>query len=203
MKTKLTFLIIFLFAGIIAKADSPITSTDFHTEYLDVKMVEYAAKSDGVLDKNMCKFLNKKNVPIAHKVALINALSWDFDGKDNFSIYLDYVLEKSKKIKESNYMSKCSAEQLICLAYLKAMDNYFDVEDALFLAEKAIYKNETSYTIHIIHGLIKGQHEFDYNWCNVYKATDNVRQNEGLRMDMRESAIKIIFEYMDLYGEEC
>ncbi len=201
MKQKLTFLIIILFAGIVAKADSPLTSTSFHTAYLDIKIVKYAYESDGLLDKKMCKFLNKKRAPIDQKVALINALSWKFEGKNNFPIYLDYIKSKNKRINNSNYMSKCSAEQLICLAYLKALDDYFEVSEALALAKKAIEKNKKSYTIHIIHGLIKGQFEFDNDFSNVYLATNNVRQNENLKKDMRQDAIKIIFDYMDLYKD--
>ncbi|MBN2892467.1 MAG: hypothetical protein JXL97_11415 [Bacteroidales bacterium] len=204
MKTNFfsIFLVIF-FKAVLSFADSPITSTFFSKAYLDVEIVEFASQSDGILDKKMCKYLSDKKVNIDYKLAMINALSWDFDGKNNFDIYLSYIIKKNKKITENNYKNKCNADQLICLAYLKALDNYFQVDEALEIAKLAAYKNKDSYSVQIIFGLIKAQYIFDYNWCEVYKATNEVRQNENLKKDMREEAISIIFEYMDLYKDEC
>lgn len=184
-------------------ADSPITSTNFYVAYTDNKLIEKAAESDGLLTKEYCKYLYNKKNDIASRLALINALSWDFEGKSNFQIYLDYLINKKKKITATTYRIKCNANQLICLAYLKAMDDYFDVDEALELAELAIYKDKNSYSIHIIHGLIKAQSEFDNSWCNLFKATDKVRKNTHLTIDMKSEAINIIFEYMDLYADEC
>ena len=41
------------------------------------------------------------------------------------------------------------------------------------------------------------------DWCEVYNLTNNVRINDALQIDMKEDAIKIIFEYMDLYKDYC
>ena len=43
----------------------------------------------------------------------------------------------------------------------------------------------------------------DDNWCEVYTLTNDVRTNENLIKDMREEAVAIIFEYMDLYKDYC
>jgi len=47
--------------------------------------------------------------------------------------------------------------ELLCLAYLKAMDNYFEVEEALVLAKKARSKKPGSCTFNIITALIEAQ----------------------------------------------
>ena len=48
---------------------------------------------------------------------------------------------------------------------LKAMDNYFDVNDAIAYSDSALKKNPQSYTYNIITTMIKAQKEVDaLNW---------------------------------------
>ena len=68
-----------------------------------------------------------------------------------------------KKYLKSKYGFKTTAElkaalsasDLICIAYLKSMDNYFDTKEALTFATAAQAKEPKSYTINIIRSLIK------------------------------------------------
>lgn len=177
------------------KADSPLTSTNFYTAYLGVAEVKAASESGGVLTGELMVFLKGKN-PIAQKMAVINALGWAFEGKNNYNIYKEHLGEKTGKGKQK-------AENLLCLAYLKALDNYFDCKDALIMADEALALNPESYTFNIIHALIKAQVLFDRDWCALWKVTDSVRSNTNLTMDMNNGAILIIFEYMDLYKSSC
>ncbi len=150
---KIRFFIV-LFVSVLfvnsAKSDSPITSTNFYTAYLDIEMVKYASESNGILNDKMCKYLEDKSVDVVYKLAVINAISWDFNGKNNFELYLDYICENNKKISHSNYKEKCSDIQLICLAYLKAMDNYFEVKEALEIADLTIEKHKKICTVSIL-----------------------------------------------------
>jgi len=187
----------------VSYADSPITSTDFYKAYLDDEMVLKASNNNGALTQEFCEYLNDNNIDIANKLALINAISWDYDGQNNFNIYQNYLIKNVRKIKEKNFLKKCSTEQLICLAYLKAMDDYFNVDAAYLIAQTAIDKGTNSYSIHIVYGLIKAQYEFNDDWCETFKATDDVRKNNSLEIDMNADAIKIIFDYMDLYRDDC
>lgn len=43
----------------------------------------------------------------------------------------------------------------------------------------------------------------DSNWCKVYTLTNDVRIDETLTKDMKEEAVNIIFEYMDIYKDYC
>ena len=70
-------------------------------------------------------------------------------------------------------------------------------------AQKAKLKKKNSYTINIICALIEAQKAMGSDWCEVYNLTNNVRINDALQIDMKEDAIKIIFEYMDLYKDYC
>ena len=101
------------------------------------------------------------------------------------------------------FLDQADGGILISMAYLKALDNYFEVDEAIILARRAKSKGDDSYTINIICALIEAQKALDSDWCEVYNLANNVRTNQSLNMDMKEDAIKIIFEYMDLYKDNC
>ena len=70
-------------------SDSPITSTDFYRAYLDVELVENAHNS-GELNMILAEALSNET-PLDIKMAIINALSWDLDGKDNAVYFKNYL----------------------------------------------------------------------------------------------------------------
>lgn len=201
MKHTVTLLLAFLcLTSLNLRADSPLTSTDIANPYSDVSIVKYAQGRNGVIDNKIMKFLSG-NGDIGEKAAVVNALGWNIDGQTNAASYQDFLLKKYKSTTLN--LDDYTADEVLCLAYLKAMDDYNDVTVALSYAEKALEKNPTSYTVNIIHGIITAQFVFSVSWCSVYQATNEVRLNTSLNMDMRESAVTSIFLYMDLYNEEC
>jgi alpha-galactosidase/6-phospho-beta-glucosidase family protein len=209
MKQLLIFISIVLLYPFTARADSPLTSTSFSEAYTDVAIVQKAADGNGIITEEYMDFLSCKKEEIDVKMAVINALSWDFDGKSNYQSYLEYLEKKykTKKVeKEEKFYKKLTADETLALAYLLSLDDYFEVGEAVVIANKAVEKSKsskTSYTFHIIRGLIKAQSLFSDSWCLVWKSTDEVRKNTTLNKDMREDAISIIFDYMDLYKEDC
>lgn len=184
-------------------ADSPITSTNFASAYSESPIVSAATTASGVLTDELMAYLIDEKNPIDVKMAVINQLGWDFDGKSNAATFQAYLFKKKKFKNEAAFKKKGTAHQLICMAYLKAMDNYFDVTDAIVYADLAVKKNSKSYTIELITGIIKAQQAMDSNWCAVYELTNVVRFNESLKVDMKTEAIDLIFEYMDLYSDSC
>lgn len=195
MKIIIAFVVLFI-STVSVFADSPLTSTPFNTAYEGSSKVQEALNCNGVISEDLMKFLNSKNNSIALKVAVINAIGWNLEGQGNYVRYNDFLGNKKGK-------GALKAQNLLCLAYLKAMDNYFDCNDALRIADEALALNPKSYTFNIIHALIKAQVLFDVSWCELWNATDIVRKNNNLTMDMNAEAIRIIFEYMDLYQSEC
>ena len=180
-------------------AGSPLTSTNIHEAYKDSAIIQLALKTEGKLTVELMNYLSDAKKPVELKIALINALGWDFNGKNNSTQFYEY-LKENQNLKNIN---ETSADILICYAYLKALDNYFDVDDAIKFAQKAKSKNKNSYTINIICALIEAQKAMGSNWCEVYNLTNNIRVNDALQIDMKEDAIKIIFEYMNLYKDYC
>lgn len=206
MRNKIFFIsILFFFITSYQKlfADSPLTSTEISKAYKDLAIIEIASGSEGKLIFELLAYLDGNN-PLDVKIALINELSWDFKGKNNSIIFFDYLKSKYNYKNENDFLERANSSQLICMAYLKAMDNYFDVAEAKLYAQKAKVKNKKSYTVNIICALIEAQESFDSNdWCDVFKKADNVRLNKSLTMDMKKNAVNTIFEYMDLYKKYC
>ena len=184
-------------------ADSPLTSTDFSDAYQDEEIIIKASEANGQLTKELMKYLIKKKNPIDVKMALINELSWDIDGKSNAETFLNYLKKKNIYKNEGDFLDETEGDIILCLAYLKALDNYNQVNDALAYAEHALKKNPKSYSFNIITALIRSQKAFDSDWCMVFTHTNNVRKDISLELDMKDKAVSIIFEYMDLYKGDC
>ena len=196
---KLFLILIFTFTINSVFADSPLTSTDFYKAYMDIPLVNKTAKSNGVLTNEVFDFLNSKLNTIDKKIALINALNWNVNGKNNAVLYLKKLFVINKEYTSKNFFNKATADELICYAYLKAMDHYFNVEQALKFSTQATKLNSNSYTIAIINNLIKAQLISFNEWCEIYRVMNEVRENKNLVIDFRKQASKIIFNYTDCY----
>jgi hypothetical protein len=204
MKIKnLLFCICFFFVANTSFADSPLTSTDFHMGYIDIAIIKQARKSDGVITEKQLQFLTNAKNPIVIKLALINSLGWDTKGKSNATKYIVYILKKETQLNYKNFYNKATSDQLICYAYLKAMDDYFNVKSASVFARQAMRKAPTTYSIHLIGTLIQIQGLNQNNWCSVYTKMNQVRTNKKLQMDMRLISTAAIFSYTDGYKKYC
>lgn len=199
---KLFLILIFTLTINSVFADSPLTSTDFYKAYMDIPLINKTANSKGVLTDEVFEYLISKN-SLDKKVALINALKWEFDGKNNAVLYIKKLFVIHKEYSSENFFNKATADELICYAYLKAMDNYFNVEEAFKFSTQATKLNSNSYAIAIINNLIKAQLISINEWCEIYRVMNEVRENKKLVIDFRKQASKIIFNYTDCYKEYC
>ena len=183
-------------------ADSPLTSTPFHQAYDGVKMVEYA-REHPTLDKKIAKFLMKGNAPLHHKAAVINAMGWNSNGKDNAELLLDFLVKKRKIGNDEEDFEKLTAHDLFCMGYCMAMDDYFDVEDAASVLAIASNRMPDNFTARFIHALVMAQIAFNVDWCDVWKLVSEVEQNQTLDRGMKPTAINIVMEYISLYRDSC
>lgn len=184
-------------------ADSPLTSTNFAEAYMDEPILIASEEAEGVINDELMEYLSSEYNPVDVKMAVINKLGWNISGKNNSKLFLQYLMEKRGYSNEKKFLKKGSADELLSFAYLKAIDNYFEVDEALKYAERAVKKNRKSRTFQLIAGLIKAQKAMDSNWCDVYQITDRIRKDERLANDMRTRAVNIIYEYMDIYDDSC
>jgi hypothetical protein len=183
-------------------ADSPLTSTEFGKAYAKAAIVQRAAQTNGVLTEDLAAFLLNKKQPVALKMAVINTLSWNIEGKGNAKIFAEYLSAKNKGQGKTDFIASLDWQELICLAYLQAMDNYSDVTEADQYAKMAKQKTN-SYTVHLISALIESQMAMQGDWCQVYQITDAVRRNKTLAKDLKPKASRMVFDYMVLYKADC
>ncbi|HHW49627.1 MAG TPA: hypothetical protein GXX14_13575 [Clostridiaceae bacterium] len=202
MRKKLCFVIltaitIFLLYPAIGYADSPITSTEFYVSYLDVDIVEKASEMD-YIDEEIARYLSDPENPLDIKAAVINAIGWRFEEKDNAERYSGFIF--GKPLGELDF-DTVPAHDLFCIGYLMAMDNYFEPERAIPLLEKACEAFPGSFTAAMINALVKAQAAMiiENKWETIWALADNVVRNKNLEMDMRPEAVDIIMDYMILF----
>jgi hypothetical protein len=184
-------------------ADSPLTSTEFYKAYSNEIIIKESANSNGILTGNLMIYLADPLQPIDVKMALINRLGWNAKGKKNSKIFMKYLIKKYGFKTDESLINSMSGEDLTCLAYIKAMDNYFDVEKALDYSNLAIKKSPNSFTTNIINALLKSQKFQNNNSCKVYQVLEDVRVNSGLKNDFKKEATDVIFEYVIMYKKYC
>ena len=197
-KILLSILIIVFFIT-NAKADSPLTSTSFYTAYSNVDIVKVAAKTKGKLNIKLLEYITDTTKPIDVKIAIINRVGWNIEGKYNAKLLLKYIFKK-RSYKTIQEFKNGRADDLICYAYIKGMDDYFNVKDAYNYSLLALNKEPNSYTINIISFLLKSQTQ---EGCQVYRTMNKLRTMNNLMLDFRQDATKIIFEYTDTYNKNC
>lgn len=206
--------------SINAFADSPVTSTSFYSAYNEIHQI-YVAEKEGILNYELASYLSS-NVTIDKKVALINALGWKSQGKQNKELYIKFLNAKYNTA-ELNY-SKISPDEHLCLGYLAIMDDYFHVRESLILLKGALKRNPKSYTYNIIYGLVLAQSCLRYDtddsfgndlidrrfidtdihaFCNIYLIFANIDADKTLKQDFRKSAKRNIFKYVNLYKSYC
>ena len=201
---KTIIILLFTFSINFVFADSPLTSTVFYKAYMDEPLIAKASKSNGVLTTEIFDYITSKSSSIDKKIAVINALKWNINGKNNAPLYLKKLFLKNKEYGPSNFLKKGTAEELICYAYLKAMDNYFDVKKASLFSIRAKKLNSNSFTIAVINQLINVQMIIaPNNWCKIYSEMNYIRENRGLVFDFRKEAANLIFIYTDGYKDYC
>jgi len=213
---KKLVIILLLFITFNAIADSPLTSTPFHTAYSSVKEVQYAL--DNGLDKKMLKFLGSSKKSVIHKIAIINALSWG--NKELVGEFESYLLSKRKGLKqevfeylktvsnetpqENEQTKLLSADDLICWAYLQTMGDYNQPALGMRGGFLAFQRDNESMAHMVPFALLAAQKAFDSNWCTVYQIPHKMlEEGEFTKNKISDAAMKVIMDYINLYKGDC
>lgn len=133
--------------------------------------------------------------PIDHKAAVINALSWKYEGRENAMLLREIL---AKRYKTTDFEERLKPEELFCLGYLTALDDYFHPEKAAAYLKRAQKGLPRSFTVAMIRGLVQAQIDF-HDFKQVWLDAAAVLNDRTLRRDMRPGAVDIIVDYMKLY----
>ena len=201
LKAAALMAVLLIMAPALVRSDSPITSTDFHKAYMDIEIVK-KAEQDGVMSMEIAKYLSAPENPIDVKAAVVNAIGWKFNGKDNATLYKEYLAQFHKTKAQKLELDELTGDEIFCLGYLTVLDDYFTPEKAIPLLERAREKNPQSFTVAIVLAITKAQRA-DVSWCDVWKYAAEVVNNKELKQDMRPEAVQMIMDYMGLYQSYC
>lgn len=204
MKRIIASVALMMMCAIATWADSPLTSTDFHQAYATHPMVELAADFEpgSMISTTLLQFLADDQQPTDVRLAVINRLGWSFDGNDSFLQLGEYLMKKHKAKNLDKMTKKLNPKTLAVYAYAMAMRNYFDVKDASRLASMAVKRDkEHCLSIAMVDALIKAQIYLDDDWSLIYPTVAGVLNDGSLKLDMRQSAIDIIMDYINCYQE--
>ena len=206
---KILLLIICTFTTSLSWGDSPLTYTEFHKAYIDLPIVQRALNSKGKISNDMMSYLVSDTNPLDVKLAIINGIGWSNDGTKRSEAYLNYVVKTKKYTAGINgnrlaFKWNATADELICFAYIRAMEDYFDVTYANESAQLALQKNPNSLAVNLISGLIKAQGLFLLNeWCYASAQFNSIKKNTQLKTDLRKEGEIIICEYVQSMGANC
>jgi hypothetical protein len=202
MKRTFVMIAVLMFTAFNVKADSPITSTYFAGSYFDYSIVLQAESAREVNDA-IAEYLLDEDNPIDVKAAIINAIGWSLDGSSNSEKFKSYIAKKRGITTAQINLDDLSGDELFCLGYFLAYDDYFIVDESLNILAKAVAKNQTSFTVNMIYTLVKAQKAMDTDFCKVWKLTADLLNNKSLKRDMKTSAIQMVVDYMILYKQDC
>ncbi|MBQ9466601.1 MAG: hypothetical protein IJU62_06470 [Muribaculaceae bacterium] len=204
---KIIAIMVLAMAWVGAKADSPLTSTDFADVYSDSQWVQQAAglideEAGAEMSTSLMNFLADPKSPVDERLAVINKLGWNFNGQVTGGQLYNYLLGRYKAKDEKQLAKKMDGGTLAVYAYAKAMSNYFNVTEASELGHQAVKKDKThSFSVAFISALIDAQIYLDSDWAMVYKVVNDVTMDGSLNLDMRQAAIDKVMEYINLYKE--
>ncbi|SFD53282.1 Copper amine oxidase N-terminal domain-containing protein [Paenibacillus catalpae] len=179
-----------------AFADSPITSTTIYRAYLDIDMVAEAHRLG--FSPEIAQFLSSEKNPIDHKAAVINAIysSSQWDDRDIMNQYAKAVYGKPAS---SLNVKTLRGDELFVLGYLKVLDHYLEPDTYwLGLAAESL---PNSMTVALVNSLARSQgssEAMDLSYCYL----ERVLADKSLVQDIRQEAIAIITDYIDLYKKD-
>lgn len=186
----ITVLVGLFYANEKVYADSPVTSTPFSKVYYNNDIVEEASRRN-TITADMAAYLADANNSIDVKAALINALSWDVNGKNNAELYCQFIYGKT--LKEID-VSALSGDQQFCIGYLLAMDDiYFETTQSMEYLRMARSNMKDSLTVAIVTFLVETMNEVSYDWPGQL---NQILADASLNKDLSEDAITVITDYM-------
>lgn len=179
----------------VVHADSPVTSTPIHEAYSDVAMVQITL--DQGLSPAVIQYLSSGDAPLGERAAVVNALYAGnvWDERDLADQYARAVYGKDASLLKQDELN---GVQAFVLGYMQVLDRYMFPD--LTWMNKARADLPESRTVAMVHALAHSQRNMGCSWVN----TERVLNDSSLNNDLREQAVDIVVDYMQLYqGDTC
>lgn len=206
MKKIISLLVAVLAIALPSFADSPLTSTDFYKAYADQGVVQAASRCNGRISREVMAYLAGDKNPIDVKVAAINALymcAEESTTRDNSDVFVKYLLKNCNYQDENGIIGLGNSSLLTSLAYLMALDDFSNVQEAADIIYCAMDKEPDSKCVNMIASLIVCESFMDnyLKWGKIYPIVSSVRNSTLFKEDISEEALDIIMDYIDIYKD--
>jgi len=200
-----------LLVSTVSLADSPLTSTDINTAYADISQIAEAHGTDVGTLTFLCS-----DAPTDQKAAAINKMGWNTGGQNKAQRFVAALAGARGKTIDRLEIADFTAADKMVLAYLLALDDYFDLSplkkggrgfwgmQPTDLLTQAMKMAPNDFTIAYVRGLVVAQVRMDGDWCGVYRETETVLERfpESER-NMRAAAVESAQSYIDIYRSYC
>lgn len=183
-------------------ADSPLTSTPLYEAYLDIPEVKSANKNKKITFE-LAAYLASPSSGLDNKIAVINALSWGKNARDNVQLLASYLSLKYQTPLKKIDPESMDPEDLLVLAYMLALSDYFKPERSMKLIEMAQSRLSSSFTANLVLTLNRAQAMMDTDFCGVYSVGQSLFEDRSLKRDLRPGAVDIVQKYLQLYKSDC
>jgi hypothetical protein len=206
MRPALFFL---LLAAAAARADSPLTSTDFATAYADVPGVKSA--KDG--NTEAAYVFLASTASNDKKLAVANALGWSGDFATGF---FEYLAQQRDVKADTLDVKDLNASQLFVAGYLVAMADYLELKPlkpgakgvwgktGQFLLDRAASSLKEDFTVQYVQALVKAQKAMAGSWCDVFRGPrDVLARFPTAQRNLRPGAVESAQGYLQGYEESC
>lgn len=198
-----------LLAATSALADSPLTSTDFHTAYRELPAVQLAQSGDV---RATYVFL-ASDAPNDQKLAAANALGWEYERASGFVEHL----AQAKGVRVAALDEQAlTASQRFALGYLVALADYLDLQPLqpgvkgvrgmkpVALLQSAAKALPDDFAVQYALALVQAQAAMKSSWCEVFQIPDAVvRRFPAGKRNLRPGALESAQGYLAGYEESC
>ncbi len=178
-----------------------LTSTSLAIGYDDLTS-KYVA--DGLPVKsieNIFQFLENKDNAIGERLAVICAWGWSpyFTSQHRADEFFTYLCKKKRYKSLEIFAEKAPWDQVLCMAYLMALDNIDNMIMPIKLADQAVLRNPKSYAARFVDAMLSAHNSLKTDWGGVYTIMDGVRNLTNVDEDITKAVRDNVFAYSDSY----
>ena len=199
---SLPSILIYFFSLNAIFGDSPLTSTHLYKAYLDIPEVKKANQTNKITIE-LAEYLTSPSSGLDNKIAVINALSWGDNARDNAQLLANYISLKYETPLKKIDPDTMDPEDILVLSYMLALSEYFKPNKSMRLIELAQARLSSSFTANLILTLNRAQAIMNDDFCEVYSVGQSLFEDDTLKRDIRPAAVIIVEKYLRLYKDDC
>lgn len=217
---RLGMIAAFVFAALTVAADSPLSSADLSSAYLDVPAVASARASVSRLtaEASVWPVVDAEafllgDGPIDQKIAVLDAFGWGHtDVPQRFiaalakrkGIPLDDLAKKNLSVDEKAVFGYALALADIWTLKAYGIGNDLRTTSPVKLLDEARRARPKDFTIAFAHMLASTNGMMQGNWCRIWKAAKAVAAKfPDDQRNLRPAAVESAMTYLMLYRESC